>query len=85
MRWFSITPTRNIRIVCRPVSGAIRGVGHDKVAIGGENMATIGQRCGVNQHIFAGLNQTGNVEHLSRRQIIAAIVQRARKDNLAHA
>ncbi|CNL39171.1 Uncharacterised protein [Yersinia aldovae] len=80
-----VAPAWNVGFVCRPVSGSTHCIGHNKIAIGGENMTAISQCRGVNQHIFAGFNQAGNVKHLSGGQVIAAVVQRACQDNLAHA
>ncbi|CRY62500.1 Uncharacterised protein [Yersinia kristensenii] len=85
MRRFCIAPTWNIGVFGCPVSSPIHRIRDDKVSIGGENMTTIGQCRGVNQHIFAGFNQARNIEYLSGRQIITTLVQSARQDNLAHA
>ncbi|CNF65872.1 Uncharacterised protein [Yersinia bercovieri] len=74
MGWFSIAPAGDVGVCCCPVSCSTLRSSRNEIAISGENMAAIGQCRGVNQQIFAGFNQTGNVEHLSGRQVIAAIV-----------
>ncbi len=85
IRRFSIAPAWNIGVFCRPDSRACHRIGHDKVGVGGQNMAAVGQRRGVNQHVFAGFDQAGKVEHLGRRRVMAITRLPAGQNNRAHA